>query len=1270
MLDLADILDFFDVPTGDAFDVSPEEAVAFFGAKGLRPTFSYADMIGKAHDHSFTVAKMMDVDMLSQIRASLDSAMANGTPFREWADTITPILQSGGWWGRKEVVDPLTGAPMIAQLGSPWRLETIFRTNMQSSYAAGAWQEIAQQAEFAPFLMYDAVDDLRTRPLHASWDRKILPVDSKWWKTHYPPNGYNCRCGVIQLDQEQVDALGMEVAKNAPSDGTYQWTNPRTGKKVAVPNGIDAGFDHNAGMTYEQDMANLLAEKVAALDAEQMAAAQAALAKQAAFKAEVEASTAKAQKAVAAAAGEAALARSLAKVQETAAQWSAQQQIDAIAKGKEAAGKGAEFKIKALKNLNKADWWAGLKPTEQIAAINELAEAYKAEQALAVKIYDYKKAVLAGKIPQPAMVKAFNSLPEEKKVEVLKAIEAAKEKAAVQATAATKTGVDPQAATAAAAGDGAPNPAKMVVVARKTKGGTAGAVYQDTDTGAKWMVKFNGSEDAVRNEVLASKLYNAAGVEAPDLHAIVIEGKPALASRMVDGISEVDAATLAKTASVQEGFAVDAWLANWDVAGMHYDNTVLIGGRALRIDVGGALRYRAVGGLKGAAFGDVVGEFESLLDRGMNRQSADVFGNITEAQIEAGALKVLRVRDDEIRALVARYGPTDPGEATALADRLIARKANVARRFPKAAEIARMADSIAGAEKARPPRVTAAEQEMVEQARVNGFGFQTDSDQIEDNMVVVHAYKNEAGEAATRGWLKMMPTASMELYIEIQKSAGTTQFVSFSESKDSILNAIKTINSRTENGQFFDAKVVQRIQLMQKAVSEMEAEVAKAVAATGGADDIVKTMQELKRWSVLAAEKLADAKAGARATGITGIFPHQSFPGAASYSTPGIKSGGVEWKKVDRTYEYPVAEFSRSFAKETPERGQVKGANTRYEATLPDGTRIEFFPHQTNVAFAMQGVVKIDVPGSGVASTERIFGAMSDAGIKSERAAILDRQHLYLNAFARIHLLMDAPDSARKAFDAITDRTEAALKSKLRILSDVTGVDIEKSDGWASVDGVRQAFGHGRAYQLRPDIGADEVDKMDKTHVLYHNPSGLSWSAGRDSFDRLKPVIEGGGVFASLTDRVRRGVPLSGSSVGDDLASGGGDYHFTRIATRGTADGTGVYWKVGALRRMDAITYTSDRFGRTTGDTVFTGRKGQTIKSLKDTAYGSGGGSTNETIFKAGLSIFDGLDRIVLYNKTEVAQAIKWMKERGYKTWPDGRQLEEVIITKEKHVNG
>ena len=189
--DPASIIEFLEIPTADAFNVPPAQAINYFKAKGLKPTFSYADMMDEAHDHAFTVAKMMDVDMLGQIRASLDAAMANGTSFKAWTDQITPILQSGGWWGRKEVLDPLTGQVIVAQLGSPWRLETIFRTNMQTAYAAGAWQEIVANAETAPLLMYDAVDDDRTRPLHASWDQRVAPVTSQWWLTHYPPNGYN-----------------------------------------------------------------------------------------------------------------------------------------------------------------------------------------------------------------------------------------------------------------------------------------------------------------------------------------------------------------------------------------------------------------------------------------------------------------------------------------------------------------------------------------------------------------------------------------------------------------------------------------------------------------------------------------------------------------------------------------------------------------------------------------------------------------------------------------------------------------------------------------------------------------------------------------------------------------------------------------------------------------------------------------------------------------------------------------------------------------------
>jgi SPP1 gp7 family putative phage head morphogenesis protein len=264
LAEFADTADFFDVRTGDAFNIPPEQAMAYFRAKGLKTSYSYADALGEANDAAFTVAKMMDVDMLGMVRASLDSAMANGVSFGEWRKELTPILQAAGWWGKSTITDPATGVTERAQLGSAWRLETIFRTNMQAAYAQGHWRQIEEQAEVAPFLMYDAVDDFRTRPLHNSWDNKVLPVTSAWWKTHYPPNGYNCRCGVIQLDGRQLRDMGISVQPEPPDDGEYQWTNPRTGDKQMIPNGIDPGFNRSPG-GYSADLRTLMREKVQAL---------------------------------------------------------------------------------------------------------------------------------------------------------------------------------------------------------------------------------------------------------------------------------------------------------------------------------------------------------------------------------------------------------------------------------------------------------------------------------------------------------------------------------------------------------------------------------------------------------------------------------------------------------------------------------------------------------------------------------------------------------------------------------------------------------------------------------------------------------------------------------------------------------------------------------------------------------------------------------------------------------------------------------------------
>lgn len=250
---------------GSSFNIEPADAIDFFKAKGLKESFSYADMLRDEHANAFTVAKMMDIDLLKDVKNSLDVALSQGVPFQEWADNLIPTLQAKGWWGVKTLIDPLSGFPVESQLGSAHRLETIFRTNLMSAYSVGKWQQIEAQAEDAPYLMYDAVDDYRTRAQHKAWDGKILSIDDKFWISHYPPNGYNCRCSVIQLSKDDLEEFGFKKSRS-PKIKTSPWGNPRTGKTEYIPDGIDPGFDYNPGMLRREKLKSLEKEKINAID--------------------------------------------------------------------------------------------------------------------------------------------------------------------------------------------------------------------------------------------------------------------------------------------------------------------------------------------------------------------------------------------------------------------------------------------------------------------------------------------------------------------------------------------------------------------------------------------------------------------------------------------------------------------------------------------------------------------------------------------------------------------------------------------------------------------------------------------------------------------------------------------------------------------------------------------------------------------------------------------------------------------------------------------
>lgn len=260
----------------------------YFRRKGLQTTFDWRDMWQQEHDAAFSVAKMMDLDLLRDVRTAVDKAIATGESFQTFRDGLEPTLVKSGWWGRAEMKDPLTGEVRNVQLGSPRRLRTIFNTNLQTAYAAGHWEQIEATKAEAPYLMYDAVDDGRTRPEHKAWDGTVLPVDDPWWKTHYPPNGFNCRCSVIQLSAAQVRSMGLEVASEPPPSPTREYTNPRTGEVSEVPKGIDPGWAYAPGTSRAGSAVQRLVEKAAEAPPQMGARAMKALsqAEQLAFDAE------------------------------------------------------------------------------------------------------------------------------------------------------------------------------------------------------------------------------------------------------------------------------------------------------------------------------------------------------------------------------------------------------------------------------------------------------------------------------------------------------------------------------------------------------------------------------------------------------------------------------------------------------------------------------------------------------------------------------------------------------------------------------------------------------------------------------------------------------------------------------------------------------------------------------------------------------------------------------------------------------------------------
>lgn len=242
-----------------AIGLKPEEAIRYFEGKGYAIGFKWEDVWQEAHARAFTVAGVMKVDVLQDIRNALGKSVESGGTLAQFQKELMPVLERKGWLGRGHLVDDQTGEIQGKRL-TPRRLETIFRTNMQSAYMAGRFATQLENVDERPWWEYVAVMDNRTRPAHRVLNGRVYRYDDPFWRTFYPPNGYRCRCRVRtrsrsdmkQLDLPESSSAGQltEVDQVINREGetrpTIGYRDPVTGKTFTA----DPGFGFNAGQAW------------------------------------------------------------------------------------------------------------------------------------------------------------------------------------------------------------------------------------------------------------------------------------------------------------------------------------------------------------------------------------------------------------------------------------------------------------------------------------------------------------------------------------------------------------------------------------------------------------------------------------------------------------------------------------------------------------------------------------------------------------------------------------------------------------------------------------------------------------------------------------------------------------------------------------------------------------------------------------------------------------------------------------------------------------
>lgn len=226
---------------GESSDYVFRIAAEFLSSREAVPMEVYRQLQKQARDRAFSVSRYTSAEVLNQFLRELVDAIEDGTTFATFREHMNDFLERNGY----------TAA-------SPWHLDVIFRTNIQTAYNAGHYVNMQAAKKFRPYWQYKTAGDGHVRESHAAMHNRVYAADDPIWDVWYPPNGYRCRCTVVSLSRWQVEERGLAVSDRPPTS--------LVGNEPVFP---DKGFSNNPATTpwqpdtsgFDKTLKSILREK-------------------------------------------------------------------------------------------------------------------------------------------------------------------------------------------------------------------------------------------------------------------------------------------------------------------------------------------------------------------------------------------------------------------------------------------------------------------------------------------------------------------------------------------------------------------------------------------------------------------------------------------------------------------------------------------------------------------------------------------------------------------------------------------------------------------------------------------------------------------------------------------------------------------------------------------------------------------------------------------------------------------------------------------------